>query len=171
MSSLRGKPDTEQMWIGSPEHTKTNKRFYFISKSSGETKMLQTYRFWIDLALNIEYISTQREIGWKYIWCNRAITTINQAFMLSWYGHTIVCVILDKDFMEAKIFGHWMLDIWTSLDIGIFSLNNLNIQSTYKFFFQLNIQQFKCFARFGLMHIVATNICVWIRTVFKVNIT
>ena len=37
-------------------------------------------------------------------------------------------------------------------------------------FFQLNIQQFKCFARFGLMHIVATNICVWIRTVFKVII-
>ena len=35
--------------------------------------------------------------------------------------------------------------------------------------FQLNIQQFKCFARFGLMHIVATNICVWIRTVFKVD--
>ena len=37
-------------------------------------------------------------------------------------------------------------------------------------FFQLNIHQFKCFARFGLMHIVATNICVWIRTVFKEGI-
>ena len=36
--------------------------------------------------------------------------------------------------------------------------------------FQLNIHQFKCFARFGLMHIVATNICVWIRTVFKEGI-
>ena len=35
------------------------------------------------------------------------------------------------------------------------------------FFFQLNIHQFKCLARFGLMHIVATNVCVWIRTVFK----
>jgi len=35
---------------------------------------------------------------------------------------------------------------------------------------RLNIQQFKCFARFGLMHIVATNICVWIRTVFKEGI-
>ena len=34
----------------------------------------------------------------------------------------------------------------------------------------MNIQQFKCFARFGLMHIVATNICVWIRTVFKEGI-
>ena len=35
---------------------------------------------------------------------------------------------------------------------------------------QLNTHQFKCFARFGLMHIVATNICVWIRTVFKEGI-
>jgi len=35
---------------------------------------------------------------------------------------------------------------------------------------RLNIHQFKCFARFGLMHIVATNICVWIRTVFKEGI-
>ena len=37
-------------------------------------------------------------------------------------------------------------------------------------FFQLNIHQLKCFARFGLMYIVATNICVWIRTVFKEGI-
>lgn len=29
---------------------------------------------------------------------------------------------------------------------------------------QLNIHRFKVLARFGLMHIVATNICVWIRT-------
>ena len=36
--------------------------------------------------------------------------------------------------------------------------------------FQLNIQQFKCVARFGLMHVVATNVCVWIRTVFKESI-
>ena len=33
--------------------------------------------------------------------------------------------------------------------------------------FQLNIHKFKCIARFGLMHIVATNLCVWIRTVVK----
>ena len=36
--------------------------------------------------------------------------------------------------------------------------------------FQLNIHQFKCLARFGLMHIVATNVCVWIRTIFKEGI-
>lgn len=30
---------------------------------------------------------------------------------------------------------------------------------------QLNIHRFKVIARFGLMHVVATNICVWIRTV------
>lgn len=29
---------------------------------------------------------------------------------------------------------------------------------------QLNIHRFKVLARFGLMHIVATNVCVWIRT-------
>jgi hypothetical protein len=29
---------------------------------------------------------------------------------------------------------------------------------------QLNIHRFKVLARFGLMHIVATNLCVWIRT-------
>lgn len=29
---------------------------------------------------------------------------------------------------------------------------------------QLNIHRFKVLARFGLMHIAATNICVWIRT-------
>lgn len=29
---------------------------------------------------------------------------------------------------------------------------------------QLNIHRFKVVARFGLMHVVATNICVWIRT-------
>ncbi len=32
---------------------------------------------------------------------------------------------------------------------------------------QLNIHKFKCLARFGLMHIIATNLCVWIRTVVK----
>lgn len=31
-------------------------------------------------------------------------------------------------------------------------------------FFQLNIHRFKVIARFGLMHVMATNICVWIRT-------
>jgi hypothetical protein len=30
--------------------------------------------------------------------------------------------------------------------------------------FQLNIHRFKVLARFGLMHVFATNICVWIRT-------
>lgn len=30
--------------------------------------------------------------------------------------------------------------------------------------FQLNIHRFKVIARFGLMHVVATNICVWVRT-------
>lgn len=29
---------------------------------------------------------------------------------------------------------------------------------------QLNIHRFKVIARFGLMHVVATNLCVWIRT-------
>jgi hypothetical protein len=33
-----------------------------------------------------------------------------------------------------------------------------------KFNFQLNIHRFKVLARFGLMHVAATNICVWIRT-------
>lgn len=28
----------------------------------------------------------------------------------------------------------------------------------------MNIHRFKVLARFGLMHVVATNICVWIRT-------
>ena len=33
--------------------------------------------------------------------------------------------------------------------------------------FQLNIHKFKCIARFGLAHIAATNLCVWLRTVVK----
>lgn len=33
-----------------------------------------------------------------------------------------------------------------------------------RFASQLNIHRFKVIARFGLMHVVATNICVWIRT-------
>ena len=36
-----------------------------------------------------------------------------------------------------------------------------------KCLFQLNIHKFKCIARFGLMHIAATNLCVWLRTVVK----
>jgi hypothetical protein len=32
---------------------------------------------------------------------------------------------------------------------------------------RLNIHKFKCVARFGLMHIAATNLCVWLRTVVK----
>ncbi|XP_037918939.1 proton channel OtopLc isoform X3 [Hermetia illucens] len=32
---------------------------------------------------------------------------------------------------------------------------------------RLNIHRFKVLARFGLMHVVATNICVWIRTLVK----
>ena len=47
---------------------------------------------------------------------------------------------------------------------------SLSPRINFLLYFQLNIHQFKCFARFGLMHIVATNICVWIRTVFKEGI-
>uniref|UniRef100_A0A6A7FUC1 Otopetrin-2-like isoform X9 n=1 Tax=Hirondellea gigas TaxID=1518452 RepID=A0A6A7FUC1_9CRUS len=32
---------------------------------------------------------------------------------------------------------------------------------------RLNIHKFKCVARFGLMHMVATNVCVWIRTLIR----
>lgn len=32
---------------------------------------------------------------------------------------------------------------------------------------QLNIHKFKFVARFGLMHMVATNVCVWIRTLVR----
>ncbi|XP_037807579.1 proton channel OtopLc isoform X9 [Lucilia sericata] len=32
---------------------------------------------------------------------------------------------------------------------------------------RLNIHRFKVIARFGLMHVVATNVCVWIRTLVK----
>ena len=32
---------------------------------------------------------------------------------------------------------------------------------------QLNIHKFKCVARFGLMHVIATNVCIWIRTLVK----
>ena len=32
---------------------------------------------------------------------------------------------------------------------------------------QLNIHKFKFIARFGLMHMVATNVCVWIRTLVR----
>lgn len=32
---------------------------------------------------------------------------------------------------------------------------------------RLNIHKFKCLARFGLMHLIATNVCVWIRTVVR----
>ena len=38
---------------------------------------------------------------------------------------------------------------------------------TYIILFQLNIHKFKCIARFGLAHIAATNLCVWLRTVVK----
>ena len=33
--------------------------------------------------------------------------------------------------------------------------------------FQLNIHKFKCLSRFGLAHVVASNLCVWIRTLVK----
>ena len=33
--------------------------------------------------------------------------------------------------------------------------------------FQLNIHKFKAIARFGLMHCLATNVCVWIRTLVR----
>ncbi|XP_040571544.1 uncharacterized protein [Lepeophtheirus salmonis] len=32
---------------------------------------------------------------------------------------------------------------------------------------RLNIHKFKCIARFGLMHVVVSNLCVWLRTVVK----
>lgn len=35
---------------------------------------------------------------------------------------------------------------------------------------QLNIHKFKFVARFGLMHIVATNLCVWVRTLVRENL-
>ena len=38
------------------------------------------------------------------------------------------------------------------------------------FFLQLNIHKFKFLARFGMMHMVATNLCVWMRTICKESI-
>ena len=35
---------------------------------------------------------------------------------------------------------------------------------------QLNIHKFKFLARFGMMHMVATNLCVWMRTICKESI-
>jgi hypothetical protein len=32
---------------------------------------------------------------------------------------------------------------------------------------QLNIHKFKVVARFGLMHLIATNVCVWMRTIVR----
>ncbi len=32
---------------------------------------------------------------------------------------------------------------------------------------QLNIHKFKVIARFGLMHCLATNVCVWVRTLVR----
>ncbi len=32
---------------------------------------------------------------------------------------------------------------------------------------QLNIHRFKCLSRFGLAHVVAADICVWLRTLVK----
>ena len=37
----------------------------------------------------------------------------------------------------------------------------------FHFLFQLNIHKFKAIARFGLMHCLATNVCVWIRTLVR----
>ena len=34
-------------------------------------------------------------------------------------------------------------------------------------FSQLNIHKFKCISRFGLAHIIATNISIWVRTLVK----
>lgn len=46
-------------------------------------------------------------------------------------------------------------------------VSGCNAVTYYLFRFQLNIHKFKCVARFGLAHIVATNLCVWMRTVVK----
>lgn len=63
-------------------------------------------------------------------------------------------------FMNARVSIHSLL------------LTNIAIRSTSFIIYtpflsinlQLNIHRFKVLARFGLMHICATNICVWIRT-------
>lgn len=77
--------------------------------------------------------------------------------------------------------------IWTGLEIGTFFETPLNspclqilkgvnplLQMIFTFLQMyfifmnsrviLNIHRFKVVARFGLMHVVATNVCVWIRT-------
>ena len=36
-----------------------------------------------------------------------------------------------------------------------------------KIAFQLNIHKFKCISRFGLAHVVASDLCVWLRTLVK----
>ena len=43
----------------------------------------------------------------------------------------------------------------------------IELTVTLGILFQLNIHKFKCIARFGLAHIAATNLCVWLRTVVK----
>ena len=55
---------------------------------------------------------------------------------------------------------NWMIKL-------LFLLSIIYGNTFYFLQFQLNIHRFKCIARFGLAHIVATNLCVWIRTVVK----
>lgn len=49
------------------------------------------------------------------------------------------------------------------IQFNIFEVKTTN-NNCFVYNFQLNIHRFKVLARFGLMHICATNICVWIRT-------
>ena len=45
-----------------------------------------------------------------------------------------------------------------------------NFNFSISSFLQLNIHKFKFLARFGMMHMVATNLCVWMRTICKESI-
>ena len=57
-----------------------------------------------------------------------------------------------------------MYYVYTNIIINVIYIHMCIYINKY---LQLNIHKFKCVARFGLVHIVATNICVWIRTMFK----
>lgn len=74
--------------------------------------------------------------------------------------------LADGLYIHANVF-HFH-ELTSKLFIPHFEPSNLfkvcNIIFNLCFILQLNIHRFKVIARFGLMHVVATNICVWIRT-------
>ncbi len=81
---------------------------------------------------------------------------------MAWQSASPVLLIFNTNLDEEALF------TWPSSNVS-FQRISVFVKIAFEYF-QMCIHRYRVFARFGLMHMAATNMCVWLRTVIAETI-